>query len=119
MAIDSNDQQITSEMSRRFEHFNLNDQECQDPMGYWPSESTYTPELRFDPTVEPNVKSVVYEPAPILHGAVFDGITTIQDPADFGSEGSSVYPGPASTTSANEMDWPFAEVGVTVSISDL
>ncbi len=125
MAIDSNDQQVTSEMSRRFEHFSLNDQEGHDayesePIGdYWLPESTYPPDHYFDSPVEPNVKSVFYIPDPMHDGAVFDRIPTIQDTTDIGSEGSSVYPGPASRTSVNGMDWPFPEVGVTVSISDL
>jgi hypothetical protein len=118
MAIDSsNDHQITSEMSQRFEHFNINDQECHGTYesapvsGFWPSEQTF---FHFDSTGEPNAKSGFY----VSESPVFDPNSTIQDTTD-GSEGSSVYVGPPLKTSLNGVDWPLVEVGTTVSISDL
>jgi hypothetical protein len=107
MAIDSNDQQVTSEMSRRFEHFNINDQERHDayesPLigNFWPSEPTYMSEFRFDLSGEPKF----YISEPMDESTVFEPNLPIHDTTDIGSEGSSVYPGPTPKTSLNGMDW--------------
>lgn len=122
MAIDSNDQQITSEMSRRFEHFNINDQEYHDAYesapidDCWSSESTYVSGFQLDPTGEANEKSGFYISESMHAGAIFDPILTIQDKTDIGSEGSSVYPGQSQETTVN---WALVDVAVIVSISDL
>ena len=116
MAIDSNDQQVTSEMSRRFENCSINDQECDDayesaPVGdYWPCEPTLLPEFDFDPTSEPNAKFGLYTPGPTDESRVFDPVFMIRDTTDIGSEGSSVYPGPTPKIGLNGMDWGFVEV---------
>jgi hypothetical protein len=121
MAIDSNDQHITSEMSR----ISINDQECHDlyesaPFSpHWPSEPTYVSEFQLDPAGEANAKSLVYVSGTMHENTIFDQIHTIQDTTDIVSEGSSVYPGPALENSGNEMDWAFVNVGIIILISDL
>src|SRR5579859_6400458 len=95
MAIDSNDQQVTSEMSRLFEDFSINDQEYRNayespPIGnVWPPEPTYMSEYRFDPSGEPNAKPGYYTSEPMDESTVFNPILTIYDTTDIVSEGSS------------------------------
>jgi len=116
MAIDSNDQQVTSEMSRRLEQVSITDQEYHDDFesppisDYWQSESPYVSGFPFDPSSEPNTKSGYYISEPMHESTVFDRILTIQDTTDIRSEGSSVYPVPPPKTSLNGMDWPLVEV---------
>ena len=101
MAIDSNDQQVTSEMSRRLELFSFTEQECHDDFesaptsDYLQSESTYVSGFSFDPSSEPNTKSGYYIPEPMHESMVFDRTPMIQDTTDIGSEG---------------MDWSLVEV---------
>lgn len=120
MAIDSNDQQITSEMSQRFSNFSLNESECHDAYdsvpsdNYWPSESTYVPQHPFYPG-EPAVKPSIYTSDPMHPDAAFDSAFT-EDTTDIDFEGNSVYPEPITKTSLNGIGWQFAEVMVTLSI---
>jgi len=119
MAIHSSDEQSASEMSQNFECLNINDQVCRDagdsaPIGdCWPPEPTYSSGFHLDLTGEPDA-NWVYSP----ESMAFDGTCMIQVTTDIGSEGSSLYPRPPSTTSFNEIDWPIA-ARVSISISDL
>jgi|SRR5579871_4647110 len=123
MAIDGNDEQITSEMSRRFEHFDINDQECQDayesaPVGDSRS-SEYVPGFQLDPTDETNAKFMFYMPEPMHESMIFDPTIRIHDTTDIGFEESSIHLGLSQEIRVDRMDWAFVNVCVTVSISDL
>ena len=119
MAIHSSDEQSASEMSQNFECLNINDQMCRGVGDSaliddcWQPEPTYSSGFHLDLTGERDA-NWFYSPEPM----VFDGTCMIQDTTDIGSEGGSLYPGPPSTTSLNEIDWPMG-ARVSISISDL